>query len=131
MQIIMNQYICFIALWCLIMNTYIVFSSSSVKALEQRDKKVMEKIIYFITAAMVLGDLDTYMFAGMNEKWVYLNLEIVNYTMSDGFYNISYEGKRQIFKNKEDFVGSFHSMWNNWHDLHLAAGCQRRVLLFQ
>lgn len=39
MQIIMNQYICFIALWCLIMNTYIVFSSSSVKALEQRDKK--------------------------------------------------------------------------------------------
>ena len=123
MQIIMNQYICFIALWCLIMNTYIVFSSSSVKALEQRDKKVMEKIIYFITAAMVLGDLDTYMFAGMNEKWVYLNLEIVNYTM--------YLLKRQIFKNKEDFVGSFHSMWNNWHDLHLTAGCQRRVLLFQ
>ena len=81
MQIIMNQYICFIALWCLIMNTYIVFSSSNVRALEQRDKKVMEKIIYFITAALVLGDLDTYMFAGMNEKWVYLNLEIVNYAM--------------------------------------------------
>ena len=81
MQIIMNQYICFVALWCLIMNTYIVFSSSNVRALEQRDKKVMEKIIYFITAALVLGDLDTYMFAGMNEKWVYLNLEIVNYAM--------------------------------------------------
>ena len=42
---------------------------------------MMEKIIYFITAAMVLGDLDTYMFAGMNAKWVYLNLEIVNYSM--------------------------------------------------
>ena len=28
MQNIMNQYICFIALWCLIMNTYIVFSCS-------------------------------------------------------------------------------------------------------
>ncbi|WP_337663746.1 hypothetical protein, partial [Suilimivivens sp.] len=41
----------------------------------------MEKIIYFITAALVLGDLDTYMFAGMNAKWVYLNLEIVNYSM--------------------------------------------------
>ena len=81
MQIIMNQYICFVALWCLIMNTYIVFSSSNVKALEQREKKMMEKIIYFITAAMVLGDLDTYMFAGMNAKWVYLNLEIVNYSM--------------------------------------------------
>ena len=52
MQIIMNQYICFVALWCLIMNTYIVFSSSNVKALEQREKKMMEKIIYFITAAM-------------------------------------------------------------------------------
>ena len=77
----MNQYICFVALWCLIMNTYIVFSSSNVKALEQREKKVMEKILYFITAALVLGDLDTYMFAGMNAKWVYLNLEIVNYTM--------------------------------------------------
>ena len=42
---------------------------------------MMEKIIYFITAAMVLSDLDTYMFAGMNAKWVYLNLEIVNYSM--------------------------------------------------
>ena len=81
MQNIMNQYICFIALWCLIMNTYIVFSSSNVKALEEREKKVMEKIIYFITAALLLGDLDTYMFAGMNAKWVYLNLEIVNYAM--------------------------------------------------
>ena len=81
MQNIMNQYICFIALWRLIMNTYIVFSSSNVKALEEREKKVMEKIIYFITAALLLGDLDTYMFAGMNAKWVYLNLEIVNYAM--------------------------------------------------
>lgn len=39
MQIIMNQYICFVALWCLVINTFIVFSSSNVKALEQRDKK--------------------------------------------------------------------------------------------
>lgn len=81
MPIIMNQYICFVVLWCLIMNTYIVFSASNVKALEQREKKVMERIIYFITAALALGDLDTYMFAGMNAKWVYLNLEIVNYAM--------------------------------------------------
>jgi len=77
----MNQYICFVALWCLVINTFIVFSSSNVKALEQRDKKKMEKIIYFITAVMMLGDLDTYMFAGMNAKWVYWNLEIVNYSM--------------------------------------------------
>ena len=62
-------------------NTFIVFSSSNVKALEQRDKKKMEKIIYCITAVMMLGDLDTYMFAGMNAKWVYWNLEIVNYSM--------------------------------------------------
>lgn len=25
MQIIMNQYVCFIAIWCLVINTYIVF----------------------------------------------------------------------------------------------------------
>ena len=81
MQIIMNQYICFVALWCLVINTFIVFSSSNVKALEQRDKKKREKIIYCITAVMMLGDLDTYMFAGMNAKWVYWNLEIVNYSM--------------------------------------------------
>lgn len=81
MQIMMNQYICIVALWCLIMDTYIVFSSSTVKALEQRGKKVLEKIIYFITVAMVLGDLDTHMFAGINAEWVYLNLEIVNYAM--------------------------------------------------
>lgn len=81
MQIMMNQYICIVALWCLIMDTYIVFSSSTVKALEQRGKKVLEKIIYFITVAMVLGDLDTHMFAGMNAEWVYRNLEIVNYAM--------------------------------------------------
>lgn len=30
MQIIMNQYICFVALWCLVINTFIVFSSSNV-----------------------------------------------------------------------------------------------------
>ena len=30
---------------------------------------------------MMLSDLDTYMFAGMNAKWVYWNLEIVNYSM--------------------------------------------------
>ena len=81
MQDIMNQYIYFVAFWCIIINTYIVFSSSNVKALEQREKKGMEKIIYFITTALVLSDLDTYMFAGMNAKWVYWNLEIVNYTM--------------------------------------------------
>ena len=81
MQIIVNQYICFVALWCLVINTFIVFSSSNVKALEQRDKKKMEKIIYCITAVMMLGDLDTYMFAGMNAKWVYWNLEITNYSM--------------------------------------------------
>ena len=81
MQIIMNQYICFVALWCLVINTHIAFSSSAVKALEQREKKRMEKIIYFITTAMMLGDLDTYMFAGMNVKWVYWNLEITNYSM--------------------------------------------------
>ena len=81
MQIIMNQYICFVALWCLVINTFIVFSSSRGKALEQRDKKKMEKIIYCITAVMMLSDLDTYMFAGMNAKWVYWNLEIVNYSM--------------------------------------------------
>lgn len=41
----------------------------------------MEKIIYFITTALVLSDLDTYIFAGMDAKWVYWNLEIVNYSM--------------------------------------------------
>lgn len=39
MQDIINQYICFVTLWCLIMNTYVVFSFSNVKALEQREKK--------------------------------------------------------------------------------------------
>ena len=81
MQDIINQYICFVTLWCLIMNTYVVFSFSNVKALEQREKKRMEKIIYFITTALVLSDLDTYIFAGMDAKWVYWNLEIVNYSM--------------------------------------------------
>lgn len=81
MQDIINQYICFVTLWCLIMNTYVVFSFSNVKALEQREKKRMEKIIYFITTALVLSDLDTYIFAGMGAKWVYWNLEIVNYSM--------------------------------------------------
>lgn len=81
MQNITNQYICFVALWCIIINTYIVFSSSNVKALEQREKKGMEKIIYFITTALVLSDMDTYMLAGIDAKWVYWNLEIVKYSM--------------------------------------------------
>ena len=57
------------------------FSSSNVKALEQREKKGMEKIVYFITTALVLSDIDTYMLSGMDAKWVYWNLEIVNYSM--------------------------------------------------
>ena len=36
----------------------------------------MEKIIYFITTALVLSDLDTYMLAGMDAKWVYWNLGV-------------------------------------------------------
>ncbi len=54
----------FIALWCLALNTYIVFSSGNVKALKTERKKRMEKIVYFITAAMMMGDLDIYMLAG-------------------------------------------------------------------
>ena len=41
MQVIMNQYVSFTAVWCLAINTYIVFSSSHVKALENREKKRM------------------------------------------------------------------------------------------
>ena len=81
MQDIINQYVCFVALWCIMMNTYIFFSSSNVKALEQREKKGVEKIVYFITTALVLSDIDTYMLSGMDAKWVYWNLEIVNYSM--------------------------------------------------
>ena len=79
MQVIMNQYVSFIAVWCLAINTYIVFSSSHVKALENREKKRMEKIIYFITAAMMIGDLAIYMFAGVAAEWVYWSLKITNY----------------------------------------------------
>lgn len=57
MQVIMNQYVSFIAVWCFAINTYIVFSSSHVKALENREKKRMERIIYFITAAMMIGGI--------------------------------------------------------------------------
>ena len=81
MQVIMNQYVCFIAVWCLVINTYIVFSSSKVKALENKEKKRMEKIIYFITAAMMICDLDTYMFAGISTRSVYWNLKVVNYSL--------------------------------------------------
>ena len=38
----MSRYVPFIALWCLALNTYIVFSSGNVKALENREKKRME-----------------------------------------------------------------------------------------
>ena len=44
MQIIMNQYVCFIAIWCLVINTYIVFSSSKVKALENKEKKGWKRL---------------------------------------------------------------------------------------
>ena len=39
MQVMMSRYVPFIALWCLALNTYIVFSSSNVKALEKKEKK--------------------------------------------------------------------------------------------
>ena len=79
MQVMMSRYVPFIALWCLALNTYIVFSSGNVKALENKEKKRMEKIIYFITAAMMIGDLDIYMLAGINAEWVYWNLKITSY----------------------------------------------------
>lgn len=57
------------------------FSSSKVKALENKEKKRMEKIIYFITAAMMVCDLDTYMFAGISTRSVYWNLKVVNFSL--------------------------------------------------
>ena len=44
MQVIMNQYVSFTAVWCLAINTYIVFSSSHVKTLENREKKGWKKL---------------------------------------------------------------------------------------
>ena len=81
MQIIMNQYVCFIAIWCLVINTYIVFSFSKVKTLENKEKKRLSNIIYFITAAMMICDLDTYMFVSNSTRSVYWNLKVVNYSL--------------------------------------------------
>lgn len=81
MQVIMNQYLIFVAVWCLALNTYIVFSSGYVKALEKKEQRRMEKIIYFITMAMILCDLDNYIFISNNVKWTYWNLKIVQYAV--------------------------------------------------
>lgn len=81
MQVIMIPYECFIAIWCLVLNSYIVFSSSKMKALESKKKKKMSKIIYFITIAMMICDLDIYMLAGISTRRVYWNLEVANYLL--------------------------------------------------
>ncbi|MFW5676996.1 MAG: hypothetical protein ACOCNL_12120, partial [Acetivibrio ethanolgignens] len=81
MQVIMIPYECFIAFWCLVLNSYIVFSSSKMKALESKKKKKMSKIIYFITIAMMICDLDINIFAGISTRWVYWNLEVANYLL--------------------------------------------------
>lgn len=81
MQVIMNQYLLFITVWCLALNTYIVFSSGYVKALEKKEQRRMEKIIYFIIVAMMFCDLDSYMFISNNTKWAYWNLNIVRYAL--------------------------------------------------
>lgn len=81
MQVIMIPYECFIAFWCLVLNSYIVFSSSKMKALESKKKKKMSKIIYFITIAMMICDLDIYILAGISTRWVYWNLEVANYLL--------------------------------------------------
>ena len=44
MQTIMNQYLLFITIWCLALNTYIVFSSGYVKALEKKSREGWKRL---------------------------------------------------------------------------------------
>ena len=54
----------------------------------------------------------------------------VEISVSGYLYIIYNERKQQICKNKENIIGGFCFEWNHWHDLHFAAGHQKRVLLF-
>lgn len=81
MFIIMDQYVSFITVWCLVLNTYIFFSSGSVKELEKKEKRMMERVIYFIIVAMMVCNLSTYIFAGNNAEWVYWCLKFAQYSV--------------------------------------------------
>lgn len=81
MQVIMDRYIVFIAIWCLILNTYIVVSCNKTKSLEDREKKRVQNYIYFISTGILVLDLCTYKFTGSNTNAARWIVSIVSYAL--------------------------------------------------
>lgn len=76
MQILMSNYLVLIAIWCLILSTYIVLISRKEKSLEVREKRKVQSVIYFISLGLLVFDLLTFRFAGhgyflFNNDYIY------------------------------------------------------------
>lgn len=67
MQILMSNYLVLIAIWCLILSTYIVLISRKEKSLEVREKRKVQSVIYFISLGLLVFDLLTFRFVGYED----------------------------------------------------------------
>lgn len=81
MQVIMNKYIIFIAIWCLVLNTYIVYTCNKAKSLEHREKKSTQYRIYLISTGILIFDLQTYLFAGRATLWAHWMMRVASYAL--------------------------------------------------
>lgn len=67
MQILVSNYLVLIAIWCLILSTYIVLISRKEKSLEVREKRKVQSVIYFISLGLLVFDLLTFRFVGYED----------------------------------------------------------------
>lgn len=51
MQDIINQYVCFVALWCIMMNTYIFFIQQCESSRTKREKRDGEDCLFYHNSA--------------------------------------------------------------------------------
>lgn len=63
----MSNYLVLIAIWCLILSTYIVLISRKEKSLEVREKRKVQSVIYFISLGLLVFDLLTFRFVGYED----------------------------------------------------------------
>ena len=78
---VMYEYITCIAVWCLILNTYIVFTANRVNTMVEGRKKGLQNVIYLLSMLLLIMDLHTFLFTGHDNRWAYWIMRIAVYTM--------------------------------------------------
>ncbi len=81
MLLLMDNYIMFIAIWCLIINSYIVYTYNKTQTLKKREKKGLQNSIYIISSSMLIFDLASFMLVGRDTVFSHWIMSIAYYML--------------------------------------------------